>query len=162
MSTVVRFDRNAVAALFPEGSEARVEIQNAVISTIARQAVHVKSPEQIKAIIAEHLSQVHAENIQSIRSAVEEVSRQWFSESWGRLTGMREDKKRFLTAHIEGEIRTQLEGIITAKVQAATDGLIDSVIKGITDDLDRHVKRSITKTIDEAVKARFAELITKA
>lgn len=58
----IKLDTNAVRSLFPEGSEARVKLQQAVINNIVNEMIKVKTNEKLK----EHINESVKEHVKSL------------------------------------------------------------------------------------------------
>jgi hypothetical protein len=161
MSTVIRLDRNAIDALFPDGSEARVELQRAVLSTVIKQSMHVKSPAQIEAMIEKELTVIHADTRKLVAESSASVAKEWFQSSWGNhfLTS---DRKQCIRKAVEDSMAEHVSESIKSAVSASRESVVFRASKIAERDIQRIVDETVDKSIEEAVKKRFIELAAKA
>lgn len=161
MSTVIRLDRNAIDALFPDGSEARVELQRAVLSTVIKQSMHVKSPAQIQAMIEKELLAIHADTRKLIAESSASVAAEWFRKIWGEHL-LTSDRKMAVRKAVEDSMAEHLTETINSAVSESKEAVISRAAKNAERDIQRIVDATVKQSIDEAVKQRFIELASKA
>lgn len=106
MSMSIKLDAAALAALFPEGTEARVELQRAVLAEFCRQ--HIKAS-WIKENIEDELRQLRTR----IRAEVLETIQ--VKNSWGEFTALFKDELR---TQVQGEVKSIRDQMIKEEVES--------------------------------------------
>lgn len=121
MSVQLKLDAAAVAALFPEGSAARLELQQAVIS------------ETLRKIVDRNLSQTRAQIDAQVKAAMQEAI------AAAGLTSKLYPNRIELTADAKKEIKEQ----VTAAYSAEVSRLIGGFAAPLMADIDARLKTAI-------------------
>lgn len=145
MTTTIRLDTNAMNALFPEGSQARVELQQCVIAEFTRK--HLK-PSTIGSDIHRLILAAKQE---AIKGALEELGCKV-----GPITG-----SVTLSAKLTQEIRkTASDSVRSLTLDAVTEikpTIQDHANRAVNAILEREIIEAIRKRI-EAVKAQLGAM----
>lgn len=148
MSMSIKLDAAALAALFPEGTEARVELQRAVLAEFCRQ--HIKAS-WIKENIEDELRQLRTR----IRAEVLETIQ--VKNSWGEFTKLFRDELR---TEIQGQVKNLRNAKIKEEVEAHfTDEAIARRVEVIVDRLIKDRVLPIAETqVHDHVRAILGSL----
>lgn len=135
MSTVIRLDTNALNALFPEGSEARIELQRAVVAQFVQANIRGKT------IGAEVEKIVGNAKDQAVRDALKELG---VTPGWGGSGVTLSDSfKRQL--HDEARSATQFR--VTEQINRAADEVAGRVLGRLQAAVDAKTDEEIGKLL---------------
>lgn len=166
----LKLDTQAVNSLFPEGSQARIDLQAAIIKNVVDSVIGKKvSPEIDNRISAEVNKQMGHMDIGQL---VRDHFKRYAENRWGHRTiidanpsGVRE-----LAAKVKETLKTECDSIIQEIVQDIQKEAIKNLkdnesffIQRVTQNLESNVRQSIVKQVnsdfpqlvDEAIKARL-------
>lgn len=138
MTILLRLDADAMNALFPEGTKARVDLQQAVIAEFMRK--HIK-PGLLGAKVIDQINIAKDEMVQKVLH-----DHGVCSDTWGRVELKNEAK---------AIINEATRKVMREEISTAADHL-RGTIKEAT---QASVNRMIDAEIREAVKARFAAVM---
>lgn len=142
MTVQIKLDTHALSALFPEGAEARVELQSAVIAEFLRKNIK---------------PQVVHDNLRDmIDSRVKEATRDALKQLGVSMTWARPELTQQFKAQIQKEVHDQVnalmrEGIRDYVASAEFLDWRDSMVKMI-------VEQSFRRALDEAVNQRLQQI----
>lgn len=141
---VLKLNTPVLNTLFPEGTEARVQLQQAVLAEVSRSYVKESLTQEIKA----HLHTL----TQEVKSAtdVKGVIRQYFETSpgWNSVTKLKPDTA--LTAAIASAVEKALSDQFYTQLE-------ERVAKGVAEYTEK-----LDARVDFAVKQRIEQLTVKA
>jgi hypothetical protein len=140
MSITLKLDTAAMEALFPAGSEARVELQRAVVANFI--AAHIK-PAMIGAQVE---AMVKAAKEAAVKEALAELG---ITPAWGGATTLSESFKAKLKEQAGDSIRANISKVVD---EAATDVLskIDGRLKAAVDaKTDDEIRRVIRQRVEQ-------------
>lgn len=154
----LKMDMAALAALFPEGSEARVELQNAVVAEFVRKNIKpgAMGADFQKVLVGE------ARNLaDQIRRGIADAKHSVFKEvgvaiprdEWSGVTLTDQQK----TA-IRNAAHTAISDEAKATFQKYIDERVEKLGPQIEREVDRRVGEAIEKEVTRRIAARLAEL----
>lgn len=152
MTTEIKLDTAAMNALFPEGSTARVNLQQAVIQNFAERFVKGtlsdESLEQVKEIIRESVSPV-----------VQETFATYFNtnrQAWP-VTMTLNEKIKF---SVQREIESQLDKMRHQLVNESLEGFKEKSLKNLQDSIAA-METKILASIESQVTIQTNEQVVK-
>lgn len=157
---VLKLNMNVLSALFPEGTEARVELQQAVLAEVSR--TYVK--QALSADVQNYLRTLTQEVKQS--TDVKGVVAKYFetSAAWNSVTKLKPgtDLTKAITTAAENALSDQfyqqLNDRVEALVKEYTDRLDSRVEHAVKQRIDRLTTDAIQKRVDAAVNAARAAM----
>lgn len=157
---VLKLNMNVLSALFPEGTEARVELQQAVLAEVSR--TYVK--QALSADVQNYLRTLTQEIKQS--TDVKGVVAKYFdtSAAWNSVTKLKPgtDLTKAITTAVENGLSDQFYQALSDKVEAVAkeyeDKLEARVEYAVKQRIDRLTTDAIQKRVDAAVNAARAAM----
>jgi 23S rRNA U2552 (ribose-2'-O)-methylase RlmE/FtsJ len=145
MTIQLRLDGPALAALFPEGTEARIELQKAVVAEFVRKHMTAAVPEDVKKLVVEQRAK-----------AVQDVLREFggISTFGVQLTPIFKDAVR-------NEVRKAVHEFVTQQLQASLAETTKDLLSETDTYVRKHVEIKTDEAIDKAVRARFDSALKK-
>jgi hypothetical protein len=149
MSIAIHLDSATLAALFPEGSTARADLQRGVIANFINH--HMKPGTFGKEISA----QIEAARKSVVVDALEKlgITKRAYSTDWRIADSIIAEIREHCQASVRAAIRDQ--------VKEHLDERIEHVKATITHDCQAAVNRLVDAEINAAVKARVAGVVAK-
>ena len=160
MTNVIRLDANAVALLFPEGSEQRVEITNAVAAELTKKL--------FKDEVAKHISANYAELSRKVDETVKSSIKEYFSfRGWP-------NEKYSLTNQVELKIRdavgVEVEACVNAHMKTKLNECLPDMIarhlgsaeqrQGFKSTVNRLVRDDIREAVSQALRDMNIQVAT--
>lgn len=171
----LQIDTNAMLALFPEGSEARVELQNAVIANFARKMQDKYIDSGVQQVVRETINFVGTE--QQIGAKIREELDKEFTKSrdgWYNTIYKLDDKKKIAKAIEEyasnqaSTVRIAMEkdakSVIDRQLEYSKSRVlraVEEVIGKAEADMVRRVEQRISAKMDEIIRMEFAKLMSQ-
>lgn len=137
----LQLNADAIAALFPEGSQARVELQNAVVAEFVRK--HIK----IAALGSGIQLQIEKAKKEAIEVALGEFGLK--KDTWGAMK---------LTGAAQGSIADATRAAVRQEVTDQIAVAVNLAKGTVTHDAQAAVNRLVNGEIATAVKARVQEV----
>lgn len=166
----LKLDTQAVNSLFPEGSQARLDLQAAIIKNVVDSAIGKKVSPEISGRISEEVEKQMG--CMDIGQLVREHFKKYAENRWGYRTlidanpgGVRE-----LAAKVKETLKTECDSIIQEIMNDIQKEAVKNLkndesdfIQRVTKNLEATVRQSIVKQVnsdfpqivDEAIKARL-------
>lgn len=149
MSTVeIKLNAAAMDRLFPEGTEARVNLQQTIIQNFATRFIKLKTNAELAAWIQPQ-----------IRSVTQEVVAEYFNlrhyEKPAVTDVLRESIKTAFREEVQKNIRDvvgEMKDYVTESVDAAKCRITESMDLTITTSLDMAVVKEVRKKVEDKVK----------
>ena len=150
----IQLDTGAMNALFPEGSEARVQLQNAVIANFARNNLDKYISQEMKKTVEQVARAEMAKKRPDILNyAAKEALDEYFKNHWGNLS-------------LIGSGRAKLrEEAKKAAIEALKDAAHDAVWQELTTGIEKVVseaKKHIPEYLDEIKRVDFQKRVRAA
>lgn len=153
MTTVIKLDTKAMNALFPEGSEARVDLQAAVIKNFINRNADNFLSEKIEQTVKEHLiATVGPANVDILSEAANYALRKYIDSHWHglKLSGkgqllIIDEVKQVAAKHIEKLVRDTANEMLS-------DGVEQAVL---------HAKKIMPDFINETAKSAWKYEVLK-
>ncbi|MNQ65048.1 hypothetical protein D3C85_794930 [compost metagenome] len=154
MSTVIRLDASALNTLFPEGTQARLELQNHVLCTVAKQFVRGALTEDVKSYLTQLSKDAAAElDVPSIVhrhfTSVKDPNSQW--------SFMLKVDERMSSALV----RAAREAFET-EVEDKAEVLLKERVERYVTTLDTRLGDALTRTLNRAEKEAFETRVAQA
>lgn len=166
----IQLDTNAMNAMFPAGSEARVELQGAVVANFAkRMNEKLLDNELYKAIHSGIREPINSERIRqeisgAIRKEFDNINS--YSTSWGQSCTVKE----------AGNIKKAMQNLATAAVERAMNSLTKTAEQLVQETVDTafeklqsrinlkmvDVLRTMEKRCEQKIEAKMDELVRMA
>lgn len=158
----IKLDTNTVRDLFPEGSEARVQLQQAVIDNVVKEMVLKDTENNIRKTVQ---TEIHSAT-RNVPSVVEEIKKQleqfYEKAGWsGDIRGtqafsaaMREEAERHASIAISNMVReaiqdgmTKSEARIKDHMAYASIKMQDIVVKAVNKDFEAIINKAIAEKL---------------
>lgn len=171
----VQLDTNAMNALFPEGSEARVQLQNAVIANFAGKIKDKYLNDEVVKAVRETVDFVGTEQkIASLIRSKLECEFQHVNQGWYSTVYKLNDRQKISEAVNQyatgaaGVLRDEMVKQAKPKIDSmfeythkrVLDGVADAVTKAEADML-RRVEQRISAKMDEIIRMELAKLLSQ-
>lgn len=156
---LLRLDPRALAALFPEGTQARADLQQAVIAEFVRKNLR---PDALGGDVRDQIERARADALSAVNGAKYEVASKVIQElgavrgAWGKLE-IKGDMKDAVAEAARQAVRDEISKAVALHVEAATEKLRSTVAH----DAQAAINRLIDSEIRAAVKARVAAVVEK-
>lgn len=137
MTTII-LNPEAVNALFPEGSEARVELQRSVLQQLVKQ--YIKQPD-LNAEVTKYLGIARQSAVDEVLKTLGGVQR----TAYGYSTQLSDAFKKEIGTTVRVEIQAHVRAMVD---QALTDSSLQSRVGSY---LDPAVKTAVTKAISDSL-----------
>lgn len=168
-----QLDTAAMNALFPEGSEARVELQKAVIANFARKMHDKHVDEEVRSIVREVVQERGSDYVvaKAIRAELDKHVKQDRNSWWNPTYSIGEESKIRKTikdfageqAHrIMMEACNDSKELVNEHAEAAKGRLIDfaaNVMVKAENDLQRRLEQKVSAKLDELIRLEFAKIM---
>lgn len=165
MSIQVRLDHSALIALFPEGSEARVELSKAVIAQFTQTVFKKHMPEDAVAAITQESNKLAAMLSEAIKNTRQEIIQnaalthglvKATSGGYSKPAAVLSDEtvasiRQIATSHFNTEVRDATLDAINKRVEeyAERPGRFDAEIAAaVKKILDQHVLHQVQKALN--------------
>lgn len=153
----IKLDTHAVRQLFPEGTQAYVDLQQAVIGNIAKDLIVKDTGNNLRKAVHEAI-QEHAITIPSVKEFVNAELLKWLnSRGWGYEEVGSEYLNQELRKVAESQASLVINDIISDVIKVATD----KAMKDIEYKIEAATQR-IEKIIVDRVNQSFASIIDQA
>lgn len=165
----IQLDTNAMNALFPEGSESRVELQKAVIANFATRI----RDEQLKSIVRDELRGVGFPEAE-LREEFRRIIRIHFTDQWG-IPNLVVKEQSDIKAAIRTAVRDHANSIFRQlideeikKVGEESDGIVKARVDKLRDELektvagvDTRIRQRVVANIDEIIRIELANAMNR-
>ena len=151
----LKLDTNAVLSLFPEGSEARVELQNAIIKNVVDSIVGKKVDEKISSLINDYVTYKFPSTVELQKIIDKKFEDFVTNKGWGSPTTNYTGIKK-LADKVKSGVETECETVIEKIIQNA----IDKSTKNLRDDEEALIER-VSMRINRISRERIAEQMNK-
>ena len=146
MSVIIRLDVNALNALFPEGSESRVELQNSVVAEFARK--HLK-PSTLKVTSLLETAKTQLVN-ETLRELGAKISYHSVVLPLSVQKQIKEDTEKAVQTHIS-------KAVATAMSDTATQELVEHLQASIEAKLDKELTAMIQRRVNDVMSQMFGK-----
>lgn len=158
---ILKLDTAAVASLFPEGSEARIDLQKAVIANIVDRI----SQTQALKVSGEFGETIRQAASQSARETIKEYLER--PDSWYQRPDLSDAQlagsvKTRIKALIGNEIEGHLREMVGQNATETTRRLIETIGGKIEQEVERKASSLLDAHIQNAVSARFRSAMDAA
>lgn len=143
MSIQLKLDANAMASLFPEGSEVRLELQQTVIGEVVRRLVD-KYTTTLRAEVDGHIRKISDE---ARKAFSDELERQGIGRDWSKLTLSKESK-----ALIAEAAREAYRSEVSAAIAQVEKPAIESMERQLKSNLDNGLRFRLDAMAKEALR----------
>ncbi len=141
----IKLDIPALNALFPEGTEARVQLQKSCIENFAH--AHIKN------IGTEAKAMIEDARVRTIKQIEDQYTKKDPS-SWGNRL-LSDDMKRKITDEAEHQIRSQIRDSIDKAIQNTVETL--DFNKRIERLLNEHIDRYTNQCVQKMIQEKFQQ-----
>lgn len=155
----IQLNVDALAALFPAGSEARVELQQAVIAEFMRK--HIKES-ALGPDIQLRIDNARRDAFHEVERAQESVTAQVLTEygvsksnNWGSSVTVKGEAKEA----IEREVRNNFDNLVRTQLSEAITAKLASMKADIDRISEARIQQLVDKEITTAVKARVESVM---
>lgn len=167
----LKLDTAAVEKLFPEGTELRVDLQQAVVNNIAKRALERQVSHSIDNAIRQHVQ--HECGMYDLSDMVKtELEKNIQNNGWNQPDTVKDyaaNKIRAaVTRHVENLATTEFNKLIDDVLDKATERVkasIDRKIAAALLDIDKHVadrlNQGFTAVVDAAIAAKLGMEVKK-
>lgn len=145
MTIQLRLDGPALAALFPEGSEARLELQKAVVAEFVRKHLTAAVPDDVKKLVVEQRAK-----------AVNDVLREF-----GGLSTFGVQLSPVFKDTVRNEVRQTVQQFVTEQLQISLAETTKDLLSETDTYVRKHVELKTDEAISTAVRERFAAALKK-
>lgn len=152
MTTTIKLDTNAMNALFPEGTEARVKLQQSVIQNVANSFIKTGESQFITAIESkvDH-------SLRGLSESVNKLAHRLITEKIGKVTGfgmepkLTEEMRDLLEVDIERNLKQIIREISHENVRATVlENIHAERLESLADKyLRKYCKESAQKIVDK-------------
>lgn len=142
MTVHIKLDKNAMDALFPKGSEARVKLQDGVISQVANTLL-VKQAEKVREKVQEELTRYNKVLIEEVNNDIADFS--WRGEATLKPNVVREIKKV-----VNDTQNIDYNSVIKAQLVSKEED--------ITAYVDQELEYFLHRRLNEILRAKSGEL----
>lgn len=158
MNQPLKLQLNAAAleALFPPGSDARIELQNAVVAEFTRK--HIKES-ALGSNVQDQIERARADALNAVKIAKIEVATRAIADigvikEWGRvkLTG---EAEAAIKEGARVAVRDEISKIVQEQIQLVAEKLRGTV----SHDVQAAINRMVDREISDKVKARVAAVV---
>lgn len=156
---LLRLDASALNALFPEGTQARAELQQSVVAEFIRKNI---KPNAMGEDTREQIERARGDALRAIKTAKDEMSNKVLADQgvtkdhWGRVE-LKNEAKQIINEAARQAVRDEIGKAITEQIEAQAQTLRGK----ITSDAQAAVNRLVDSEIRAAVKARVASVVEK-
>lgn len=171
----VQLDTKAMNALFPEGSEARIQLQNAVIANFANGIKDKYIEHEVQKIVRETVNFIgtEAQISRLIRERIQEefksVNMGWYNTVYKVEERGKIDKA--IVQHADStayEIRSKLiedgKKVVNESLEKCGSRLnehIGTVVSKAEADLQRRIEQRVSAKMDEIIRLELAKLLAR-
>lgn len=153
----IKLDTHAVRQLFPEGTTARSQLQQSVISNIAKDLIVKDTGNKVRKLIQDEIN-AYGLVVPDVSTAVQKEVEAWFSRrGYGAPYETSEVLKGRLREAADREARNAVDAIISDVIKTATDKAMKDIEYKI-----EYATRRIEKVIVDRVNQNFASIIDQA
>ena len=148
---IIRLNIDAMNALFPEGTEARVDLQAAVLREAAGRHVKGQLTDEMRRIIDKRVKEISSE------FDVDAEIRKSFTKTGRWADDLTAKPGTPISKAIQSAARMQVEdhiaSLISASVKRAVDGLSDKIEDSVSRIADRLTRDEISKKVRERLQS---------
>ncbi|AFC21192.1 hypothetical protein GAP31_014 [Cronobacter phage vB_CsaM_GAP31] len=167
----LKLDTAAVEKLFPEGTELRVNLQQAVVNNIAKRALERQVSHDIDNAIRRHVQQECG--MYDLSGMVRtELEKNIQNNGWNKPDTVKDyaaDKIRGqVTRHVENLASTEFDKLVNGIIDKATERMKESIDRKIAQallDVDKHVSARLNQNfagiVDAAIAAKLGMEVKK-
>lgn len=158
----LKLDSDAVASLFPEGSQARIDLQSAVITNIASRYLKDASNTQIQEAVAESLTDFKLVSDEAIKNVCNDFAKS--SYSWNNklqinlLDSTRDEIRNAIIFGVNSEILS----LITEQVAIESKKLVELIPEIVTKRMEVNLNCKIEKEVNSRLQARLSAIMLAA
>lgn len=157
MTIILRIDQSGLNALFPEGSTARLDLQNAAIAQFQKNIFEKYIPANVADTFRTEANKIGRHVQDEIECMRGEIIRQaqidagLTSASWGRAT---------LTDGVKTVIALQVQAAFESAAQAAIDNHIQKLAEG-GGRFDSYIDTKVAEAVQGAIIRKVAQAIAR-
>ncbi|WPJ56286.1 hypothetical protein RCIP0102_00176 [Klebsiella phage RCIP0102] len=159
----IKLDTYAVRQLFPEGTEARAQLQQSVINNIVKEMVLKNSENKIKEAVASEVA-TSAVTIPNVRREVKsQVEKMFHTRGWNDMSATEElsHKMRLAADAAANEaINTMIREMIDSAIASAETRIkrhLDAANDRIQQIMISAINTNFKQQVNEVIAAKFAE-----
>lgn len=156
MTTII-LNTEAVQALFPEGSEARVKLQDTVLRKIAEQ--HLKNAgigdlaPQLRTELNRALEELQRARSRAINEA---LNGQGFRTDWGVQLNV--ETKAAITSAVKEAVGAQISAAIRERVDAQLEKISGTIAHDVQAAVNRATEAEVTRVVRERIQSVVEKL----
>ena len=167
----IQLDTHALEALFPEGSEARVELQSAVIANFARKTKDTFIDDQVRAIVKSTVGTTSQYDVEKMVKAELEKQFQNVGSYWNKVYSVKESsevgnsinkhataKVRELVEHWKKSGELNIEACLI-RIRKEMEDRLEGVTTNELAKLNGTVTTLVRSNINEIVRAELASVL---
>lgn len=151
----IKLDTNAVRSLFPEGSDARVELQRAVMANIAKDIGRSVGVDH--ALMAELQAVAERAGKQAMDDYIAKKGT-WLDPQYALTDQIRARVTKLVREQMDGEIRS----VVLGELKAIEDKILDRITKQLNEYADHNMSKITETYIQQAVRNRFSAALDQA
>ena len=151
MTTHIKLDTNALSALFPEGSEARVKLQDCVIANMADTLLN-KQHDRIISQVASKL-EAHSKSLQN------ETNSMIANYDWGRAYSLKEETVKLITEQVNYLTQESVKDLVKETVEldkTFVEDLVKTRTKWHYDNLVNKAFRDKVGALQKAIEEKLS------
>lgn len=158
----LKLDSDAVASLFPEGSQARIDLQSAVITNIASRYLKDATNTQIREAVSQSLGDFKLASDEAIKKVCNDFAKS--SYSWNNklqinlLDSTRDEIRNAIIFGVNSEILS----LITEQVAIESKKLVELIPEIVTKRMEVNLNCKIEKEVNSRLQARLSAIMLAA
>lgn len=159
----IKLDTHAVRQLFPEGTEARAQLQQSVINNIVKEMVLKDSQNKIKQAVQQEISSASI-TIPDVRSEVKkQVQSMFHTRGWNDMSAT-EDMSLMMRNAAQSCAKNAIDTMISETIDSAINQAegriklsIDSANRRIQEIIVNAMNKNFSDQINAAIAAKLAQ-----
>lgn len=154
---LLRLDASAIYSLFPEGTQARADLQQAVVAEFIRKNI---KPSALGDDVRDQIERARSDALSAIKSAKDEMTAKVLADQgvgkviWGHVE-LKNEAKQAINEAARAAVRDEISKVIREQIETQAQALRGT----ISHDAQAAVNRMIDSEIRAAVKARVAAVV---
>lgn len=153
---LLRLDASAVTAIFPEGTEARVNLQNAVIAEFVRKNI---KPSLLGQDVADQIERARADALNAIKKRADDAKHTYLAELGVSVDGY---SRVLLSDSVRSKIQESAKMAVHIEINSVIREQVNAAAEKLRGTIDHDAKAAVNRLVDseirEAVKARVAAI----
>ncbi|AHY25323.1 hypothetical protein PS2_076 [Serratia phage PS2] len=159
----LQLDSSALDRLFPEGTEARVDLQQAVLQNIVNRNFIKMSDEKISAHVEQAVKAVELPDLN--RKISDKLKSMLSNSGWGSISSSTQTLKDRVRLHAQEEATKVLRETISDATETSSARLTE-YSKTLVADQERRIRKIVSEqlnqTVADVLNEKFEEFISEA